>query len=160
MRSTATSGRTSSPPTRRTRTRTRAAARPAVPAVSACVSGGGVAWRVGRRAFWAALSPVVAGASDLSITEVIDALDRDLGPHFSPTDPANPDKDPRGCPACGAGRLGLRLGRNGGFIGCSNYPDCRYTRPLAVPGNEEDHGVDLTNPKVLDRKSTRLNPSH
>src|SRR3546814_3730593 len=85
----------------------------------------------------------------LSITEVIDALDRDLGPHFFPTDPANPDKDPRGCPACGAGRLGLRLGRNGGFIGCSNYPDCRYTRPLAVPGNEEDHGVDLTNPKVL-----------
>src|SRR5512138_3088603 len=49
------------------------------------------------------------------------------------------------------GRLDLRLGRNGGFIGCSNYPDCRYTRPLAVPGAEEDHGIDLSSPKVLGR---------
>src|SRR3546814_1361945 len=115
------------------------------------ISGGRVDWRRVLRDFWEAFSTSVAGASDLSITEVIDALDRDLGPHFFPTDPANPDKDPRGCPACGAGRLGLRLGRNGGFIGCTNYPDCRSTRPLAVPGNEEDHGVDLTNPKVPGR---------
>jgi len=113
------------------------------------ISGGRVDWRRVLRDFWEAFSTSVEGASDLSITEVIDALDQDLGPHFFPVDPANPGKDPRACPACGAGRLGLRLGRNGGFIGCSNYPECRYTRPLAVPGAEEDHGIDLTNPKVL-----------
>jgi DNA topoisomerase-1 len=113
------------------------------------ISGGRVDWRRVLRDFWEAFSTSVDGASDLSITEVIDALDRDLGPHFFPADLENPDKNPRACPACGEGRLGLRLGRNGGFVGCSNYPDCRYTRPLAVPGGEEDHGVDLTNPKLL-----------
>ncbi|MPZ11216.1 MAG: type I DNA topoisomerase [Kiloniellaceae bacterium] len=113
------------------------------------ISGGRVEWRRVLRDFWEAFRTSVDGARDLSITEVIDALDRDLGPHFFPADPELPDKDPRACPACGEGRLGLRLGRNGGFIGCSNYPDCRYTRPLAVPGGEEDHGIDLTNPRVL-----------
>ncbi|GAB4356997.1 MAG: type I DNA topoisomerase [Kiloniellaceae bacterium] len=113
------------------------------------ISGGRVDWRRVLRDFWEDFSTSVDGAKDLSITQVIDALDEDLGPHFFPADPENPGKDPRACPACGAGRLGLRLGRNGGFIGCSNYPECRYTRPLAVPGEEEDIGVDLTNPKVL-----------
>ncbi|WP_340117989.1 type I DNA topoisomerase [Pelagibius sp. 7325] len=113
------------------------------------ISGGRVDWRRVLRDFWEAFSTSVDGAKDLSITEVIDALDRDLGPHFFPVDPNNPGKDPRACPACGEGRLGLRLGRNGGFIGCSNYPECRFTRPLAVPGEEDDIGVDLTNPKVL-----------
>ena len=113
------------------------------------ISGGRVDWRRVLRDFWEAFSTSVEGASDLSITQVIDALDRDLGPHFFPVDPENPDKDPRACPSCKQGRLGLRLGRNGGFIGCSNYPDCRFTRPFAVPGEEEDHGIDLTNPVVL-----------
>ena len=46
-------------------------------------------------------------------------------------------------------RLGLKLGRNGGFIGCSNYPNCSYTRPLAVDtaeGAEAD-----TSPRELGR---------
>lgn len=113
------------------------------------ISGGRIDWRRVLRDFWEAFHSSVEGASDLSITQVIDALDEDLGPHFFPVDPENPDKNPRACPSCEDGRLGLRLGKNGGFIGCSNYPDCRYTRPLAVPGEEEDIGIDLTNPKVL-----------
>ena len=113
------------------------------------ISGGRIDWRRVLRDFWEAFHTAVEGASDLSITQVIDALDEDLGPHFFPVDPENPDKNPRACPSCQDGRLGLRLGRNGGFIGCSNYPDCRYTRPLAVPGAEEDLGIDLSQPKVL-----------
>jgi DNA topoisomerase I len=113
------------------------------------ISGGRVNWRLVLRDFWEAFHTSVEGARDLSITEVIDALDEDLGPHFFPVDPEKPDVNPRACPSCKEGRLGLRLGRNGGFIGCSNYPDCRYTRPLAVPGAEDDIGIDLTNPKVL-----------
>jgi len=113
------------------------------------ISGGRIDWRLVLRDFWEAFHTAVEGASDLSITQVIDALDEDLGPHFFPADPENPEKDPRACPSCQEGRLGLRLGRNGGFIGCSNYPDCRHTRPLAVPGEEDDIGIDLTNPKVL-----------
>jgi len=34
------------------------------------------------------------------------------------------------------------LGKFGAFIGCSNYPECRYTRPLAVAGNGENGGAD------------------
>ncbi|MEE8506814.1 MAG: topoisomerase C-terminal repeat-containing protein, partial [Kiloniellales bacterium] len=85
-----------------------------------------------------------------SISDVIDALDKDLGAHFFPTDPDEPDKNPRACPACAGGRLGLKLGRNGGFIGCSNYPDCRFTRPLAVPGDGAGAGeVELIGPREL-----------
>jgi DNA topoisomerase-1 len=102
------------------------------------ISGGRKDWKAVLQQFWEAFSKAVEGTKDLSISNVIDALDADLGPHFFPRDPENPAKDPRVCPACGTGRLGLRLGKTGGFIGCSNYPDCRYTRTLAVAGNGEN----------------------
>ena len=71
----------------------------------------------------------------VSISAVSDALDQDLGSHFFP---ARADgADPRLCPACHAGRLGLKLGRHGSFIGCSNYPGCQYTRRLAIDGGED-----------------------
>jgi DNA topoisomerase-1 len=98
------------------------------------ISGGRADWRAVMRAFWDEFNKAVAATKDLTISEVIDALDEELGPHFFPT-PAD-GGNPRGCPNCGNGRLGLRLGRNGAFIGCSNYPECRYTRPLTVPGAE------------------------
>ena len=100
------------------------------------VSGGRVGWRDVMRAFWDAFSAAVEETRDLKVSDVIEALDRDLGPHFFP--PRADGSDPRICPACGGGRLGLRLGRHGSFIGCSNYPECRYTRKLAIEGSEGD----------------------
>ena len=102
------------------------------------ISGGRAQWKVVLQQFWDAFHAAVGETKDLRISKVIDALDEDLGPHFFPVDPEKPDVDPRICPSCGAGRLGLRLAKNGGFIGCSSYPECRYTRPLAVlvPGAE------------------------
>jgi DNA topoisomerase-1 len=100
------------------------------------VSGGRVGWRDVMRAFWDAFSAAVEETRDLKVSDVIEALDRDLGPHFFP--PRADGSDPRLCPACGSGRLGLRLGRHGSFIGCSNYPECRYTRKLAIEGSEGD----------------------
>ncbi|MHA1599648.1 MAG: type I DNA topoisomerase [Alphaproteobacteria bacterium] len=114
------------------------------------ISGGRKDWKAVLRQFWDAFSEAIGGTKDLSITQVIDALDDDLGPHFFPSDPENPEKDPRACPVCGTGRLGLRLGRSGGFVGCSGYPECRYTRPLAVPVNgEEDDNAALIQPREL-----------
>ncbi len=98
------------------------------------VSGGRVGWQEVMRAFWEAFSAAVEETRDLKISDVIEALDRDLGPHFFP--PRADGGDPRACPACGSGRLGLRLGRHGSFIGCSNYPECRYTRKLAIESGE------------------------
>ena len=66
---------------------------------------------------------------------VIDVLNDTLAPHFFPD--LGDGKDPRLCPACTAGQLGIKLAKNGAFIGCSNYPECRFTKPLAVQTAEE-----------------------
>ncbi len=105
------------------------------------ISGGRADWRAVMRAFWEEFSRAVDQTKDLKISDVIAALDRDLGPHFFP---ARADgTDPRLCPACGNGRLGLKLGRFGAFIGCSNYPECPYTRRLAIASEEEGDGETL-----------------
>jgi DNA topoisomerase-1 len=87
------------------------------------------------RDFWRDFSHAVDQTKDLKISEVIEALDHDLGPHFFP--PREDGSDPRVCAACGNGRLGLKLGRHGAFIGCSNYPACQYTRRLAIDTGED-----------------------
>ena len=104
------------------------------------ISGGRAEWREVMQAFWEHFSKAVEQTRDLKISDVIEALDRDLGQHFFPA--RDDGGDPRECPACHAGRLGLKLGRHGSFIGCSNYPTCQYTRRLAIE-NGEDAGETL-----------------
>ncbi|MFY0692308.1 MAG: type I DNA topoisomerase [Paracoccaceae bacterium] len=86
--------------------------------------------------FWRDFSVAIAEAMDLSITEVLEKINEALAPHLFP--PTEDGSDPRLCPNCGAGRLSMRTARSGGaFIGCSNYPECKYTRPFGPPGTEE-----------------------
>jgi DNA topoisomerase-1 len=92
------------------------------------ISSGQVLWKEALRQFWTGFKAAVDGTKDLTITLVLDALDEELGPHFFPVSAENPD--PRKCPSCENGRLSLKIGKFGAFIGCSNYPDCRHTRPL------------------------------
>ena len=94
------------------------------------VSNGAADWKKLLAEFWSPFIRTVEEVRGLTITNVIDALDRDLGPHFFPVHENG--ADPRLCTGCGTGRLGLKLGRHGAFIGCSNYPNCSYTRPLAI----------------------------
>ena len=98
------------------------------------IAEGKMRWRDVLRAFWDDFSAAVAQTKDLKISDVIDALDADLGPHFFPV--REDGSDPRSCPACNTGRIGLKLGRFGSFIGCSNYPTCQYTRKLAIDGGD------------------------
>jgi DNA topoisomerase-1 len=93
------------------------------------ISGGTKQWKAVLRAFWTDFSGSIDGAKNLTITQVIDALDEDLSPHFFPD-------GNRGCPTCKTGRIGLKLGKFGAFIGCSNYPECKYTRRLSLAGTE------------------------
>ncbi len=80
--------------------------------------------------FWRDFSAAVAETADLRIGEVLEKIDDFLSPHLYP--PRADGGDPRACPTCGSGRLHLKTARSGGaFIGCGNYPECRYTRPLA-----------------------------
>jgi DNA topoisomerase-1 len=101
------------------------------------VSNNEIAWRDLLRDFWRDFIAAVDDIKDLRVGDVLNALDELLSPHLFP--PRSDGSDPRQCPGCGTGRLSLKLGRYGAFIGCSNYPDCRYTRPFAVPTpGEED----------------------
>jgi len=115
------------------------------------IAAGQVMWKEALRQFWVDFKADVDDTKDLTITQVIDHLDEELGPHFFPLEENGTDL--RKCKACGNGRLGLKLGKFGAFIGCSNYPDCKFTRPLVVltEDNEEDEGATaLANePKIL-----------
>jgi DNA topoisomerase I len=114
------------------------------------ISGGRIDWRQVLREFWQAFSAAVGETKELRVSEVLDKLDEELGPHFFPAND-NGGKSPRDCPSCGNGRLGLKLGKFGAFIGCSNYPDCRFTRKLGIVDAEADalSGANLEGPKLL-----------
>jgi DNA topoisomerase-1 len=116
------------------------------------ISDGRADWRAVMRAFWQDFSEAVDQTRDLKISDVINALDDDLGPHFFP--PKEDGGDPRLCPACNTGRLGLKLGRHGSFIGCSNYPNCQYTRRLAVNGDGDGEETLKEGMRVLGRDPT------
>ncbi len=97
-------------------------------------------WKVVLRDFWEDFAKAVEATSNLKISEVLEAIDRILGPHIFP-DPGD-GSDPRACPSCKEGKLSLKLGKFGAFIGCSNYPDCRYTRQLDAPAEGEELAGD------------------
>jgi DNA topoisomerase-1 len=100
------------------------------------VSAGDANYKELLRRFWRDFSAAIAETADLRIGEVLDKINEVLEPHLFP--PNEEGTDPRLCPNCGAGRLSMRTARSGGaFIGCSNYPECRYTRPFGPPGMEE-----------------------
>ncbi len=98
------------------------------------ISAGELEWKDVLRDFWREFIAAVNDIGDLRIAQVLDALNDLLGPHIFPAQVAG--TDPRACPSCAAGRLSLKVGKFGAFIGCSNYPDCRYTRQLADTNGE------------------------
>ncbi|WP_299639411.1 type I DNA topoisomerase [uncultured Ruegeria sp.] len=86
--------------------------------------------------FWRDFSAAIGETSELRISEVLDRLDEALAPQLYP--PREDGSDPRICPKCGTGQLHLKTSRTGGFVGCGNYPECTYTRPIAGEGAEGD----------------------
>jgi DNA topoisomerase-1 len=113
------------------------------------ISGGRIDWKTVLQDFWKDFSAAVDDTKDLRVSEVLRALDDELGPHFFPDDGSG--RDPRLCPTCNSGRLSLKLGKFGAFIGCSNYPECRCTRPLSLAANGEGSAAEeaLEGPKPL-----------
>ncbi len=98
--------------------------------------------------FWRDFSAAIAETSELRITEVLEKINEVLEPHLFP--PLEDGGDPRACPNCGAGRLSMRTARSGGaFIGCSNYPECRYTRPFGPPDPEAEASAIPPDGKLL-----------
>mgnify|MGYP005674941975 FL=1 len=100
------------------------------------VSAGDANYKVVLAKFWKDFSVAIAETSDLRISQVLDVLDDALAPQLYP--PKEDGSDPKACPLCGAGQLHLKTSRTGGFVGCGNYPECRYTRQLG--GDQQDSG--------------------
>uniref|UniRef100_UPI0035CB8DBE topoisomerase C-terminal repeat-containing protein n=1 Tax=uncultured Methylobacterium sp. TaxID=157278 RepID=UPI0035CB8DBE len=96
------------------------------------VSNAEIDWREVLRDFWRDFSAAIGGTKELRVTEVLEALNTLLGAHIFP---AKADgSNPRTCPTCATGQLSLKLGKFGSFVGCSNYPECKYTRQLSASG--------------------------
>ena len=107
------------------------------------VSDGKLDWKELLREFWRDFVAAVDEIKDLRVAQVLDALNELLGPHIFP---AKADGgDPRLCPLCGVGQLSLKTGKFGAFIGCSNYPECRFTRQLKT-GSGDGDGETVTAP--------------
>ncbi len=105
------------------------------------VSAGNRDWQEVLSRFWRDFTAALAETADLRISEVLEKIDEVLAPHIFP--PREDGTNPRLCQTCGTGRLALKTARSGGaFIGCSNYPECRYTRPLSAVNGEEEGGAD------------------
>ncbi|MCG7518736.1 type I DNA topoisomerase [Ruegeria sp. Ofav3-42] len=100
------------------------------------VSAGGRDYKELLSKFWRDFSAAIGETSELRISEVLDKLDEALAPQLYP--PREDGSDPRICPKCGVGQLHLKTSRTGGFVGCGNYPECTYTRPIAGEGAEGD----------------------
>jgi DNA topoisomerase-1 len=103
------------------------------------VSAGELNWKVLLRDFWTDFHAATSAAGELRTTAILDALNESLGPHIFPQ--KEDGSDPRECPLCHQGQLSLKTSRFGAFVGCSRYPDCKYTRPVAAP-DAEGGGAD------------------
>ena len=99
------------------------------------ISSGKSEWVKILAKFWKEFYPTIEAAKDLRISEVLNKINEILTPHIFPN--SDGKKDPRLCHSCNEGILSIRTSRSGSaFIGCSNYPECKFVRPFAVITDE------------------------
>ena len=106
------------------------------------VSAGNMEWKKLLSGFWAKFIKNVDSVQPLQLSEVIDKIDEALSVHLFP--PREDGSDPRVCPECGKGRLSIKFGKFGAFLGCSNYPECKYTKQLSDTKEEEASAANLS----------------
>ncbi|MEJ2124846.1 MAG: type I DNA topoisomerase [Alphaproteobacteria bacterium] len=130
------------------------------------ISDAKLAWRDVLRDFWRDFIAAVDGTKELRVSHVLDALNEILGPYIFPT---NEDgADPRKCPSCENGQLGLKIGKFGAFVGCSNYPECKFTRQFTdqngkdgdapAPTADKELGVDPESELTVFLRNGRFGP--
>jgi len=124
------------------------------------ISNNEMAYKDVLKDFWRDFTAALDGIKELRVGDVMEALNEILGPHVFP--PRADGGDPRACPSCGTGRLSLKPSKFGPFVGCGNYPDCKYTRQLATGGEEapgdRELGFDPDTGQPIVLKSGRFGP--
>jgi DNA topoisomerase-1 len=118
------------------------------------VSAGELDWRELLGIFWRDFKSAIDGTKDLTITNVLDVLDEELGPHFFKK--GDDGALIRTCPNCDGGRLGLKLGKFGAFVGCSNYPECKFTRQLSSGDDADEDNAPVGDKNIGDDPATGL----
>jgi DNA topoisomerase-1 len=108
------------------------------------VSDGKLEWKKALKDFWEDFKVNIDKTMEIKLSDVIQNLDKSLEALLF-KDVEGDDK--RKCPKCEIGKLGLKLGKFGAFLGCSNYPTCDYTKQIltddkkkAENDNAEDGG--------------------
>ena len=118
------------------------------------IAAGALAWRGMLEGFWSGFRPALDEAGALKRGAVREAVEERLAALLF-------GAGGRRCPACGAGRLELRLSRYGPFVGCAQYPACGYRRGLAAEA--EDSGAEPrelgVDPDTRDALSLRRGPT-
>ncbi|WP_375705445.1 topoisomerase C-terminal repeat-containing protein, partial [Bartonella sp. AA86SXKL] len=111
------------------------------------ISDGKLSWKDVLRDFWDGFNASITNIQELRITNVLDVLNVTLAPLAFPV--REDGSDVRSCPLCTNGQLSLKLGRYGAFVGCSNYPECKYTRQLGTETGEENDAMRNDEPLML-----------
>jgi len=107
--------------------------------------------------FWQDFSLAISETSELRITQVLDVLDEALSPQLYPN--TEDGTDPRLCPKCKSGKLHLKSSKTGGFVGCGNYPECKFTRPISGDsGDNADRSLGEDQGDLIQVKSGRFGP--
>ena len=108
------------------------------------ISDGELKWKDVLEEFWKSFSLKINEVTELRTRDVLDKLNVVMAPlAFSPKEDGS---DPRKCPACEEGMLSLKTSRFGTFVGCENYPDCKFTKQL---GQSDADAIILSNDAVL-----------
>jgi DNA topoisomerase-1 len=111
------------------------------------ISSGELNWKDVLRDFWKDFFAQIEDTKELRVTNVLDALNEELAPLVFPK--REDGSDPRICQVCGTGNLSLKLGKYGAFVGCSNYPDCSFTRQLSSDSNGDNDAAAVNEPLAL-----------
>ncbi|WP_040450045.1 type I DNA topoisomerase [Hoeflea phototrophica] len=111
------------------------------------ISAGELAWKDVLREFWVQFHAHIDDTKELRVSQVLDALNEALAPLVFPV--REDGSNPRICPTCGTGNLSLKLGKYGAFVGCSNYPDCNFTRQLSADQDASGDAALSNEPKDL-----------
>ncbi len=118
------------------------------------VSAGKMEWKKLLAGFWKKFIKNIDEVKPLQLTEVIDKIDEALSAHLFP--PREDGSDPRVCPECGKGRLSIKFGKFGAFLGCSDYPNCKYTKPLTDTKEEEQAEAANTSPQNSGKEEDKI----
>ena len=110
------------------------------------ITSGKIEWVEVLNNFWKDFYENVGKVKEKRTREVLDLLNESLGALIF--DRASNDSIDRKCKLCSNGELSLKNSfRGGAFIGCSNYPECKFTRPLSK--SKASQQVNLAEPKLI-----------